>query len=117
MSANLLSAYRTAAVPNVGTKHLAVDNVETVGIIGPGVMSQTTLKGVMSQRNGIKHVKIKGRSKDSTERSAAAIPRDYPELASVTIVDSEKEVVENVEILITGANASPNGSQDRKSVV
>lgn len=112
MSANLLSAYRTASVPNVGTKHLAVDNVETVGIIGPGVMSQKTLKGVLTQREGVKHVKIKGRSKDSTERSAQQIREQHPELESVTIVESEKEAVENVEILITGANASPNGSQD-----
>lgn len=112
MSANLLSAYRTAAVPNVGTKHLAVDNVETVGIIGPGVMSQTTLRGVLTQREGVKHVKIKGRSKGSTERAAERIRQDYPQLESVTIVHSEKEAVENVEVLITGANASPDGWQD-----
>ena len=112
MSANLLSAYRTASVPNVGTKHLAVDNVETVGMIGPGVMSQTTLRGVLTQREGVKHVKIKGRSADSTQRAAEQIQRDNPQLESVTVVDTEKEAVENVEILITGANASPNGSQD-----
>lgn len=35
MSSNLLSAYRTASVPHVGTRHLAIDNVESVGIVGP----------------------------------------------------------------------------------
>src|SRR5690625_6863690 len=64
MSANLLSAYRTASVPNVGTKYLAVDNVETVGIIGPGVMSQKTLKGVLTQSEGVKKVTYKGHLKD-----------------------------------------------------
>ena len=101
MSANLLSAYRTASVPNVGTKHLAVDNVETVGMIGPGVMSQTTLRGVLTQREGVKHVKIKGRSADSTQRAAEQIKQDNPQLESVTHVDTEEEAVENVEILIT----------------
>lgn len=112
MSGNLLSAYRTASVPNVGTKHLAVENVESVGIIGPGVMSRTTLEGLLTQRPGVKHVKIKGRSADSTERAAEDIRKSHPELESVTVVDSEKEAVENVQVVITGANASPNGSQD-----
>src|SRR5699024_4295453 len=95
MSGNLLSAYRTASVPNVGTKHLAVENVESVGIIGPGVMSKTTLEGLLTQRPGVKHVKIKGRSADSTERAAEDIRKSHPELESVTVVDSEKEAVEN----------------------
>lgn len=112
MSGNLLSAYRTASVPNVGTKHLAVENVETVGIIGPGVMSKTTLEGLLTQRPGVKHVKIKGRSAGSTERAADDLRKAHPELESVTVVNSEREAVENVQVVITGANASPNGSQD-----
>lgn len=112
MSGNLLSAYRTASVPNVGTKHLAVENVESVGIIGPGVMSKTTLEGLLTQRPGVKHVKIKGRSAGSTERAADDLRNAHPELESVTVVNSEREAVENVQVVITGANASPNGSQD-----
>src|SRR5699024_5734637 len=89
-----------------------LENVESVGIIGPGVMSKTTLEGLLTQRPGVKHVKIKGRSADSTERAAEDIRKSHPELESVTVVDSEKEAVENVQVVITGANASPNGSQD-----
>src|SRR5699024_7216936 len=48
MSANLLSAYRTGAVPGVGVKHLAVENAETVGIVGPGVMSRTILGAALT---------------------------------------------------------------------
>lgn len=112
MSANLLSAYRTASVPNVGTKHLAVEHVDTVGIIGPGVMAQKTLEGLLTQRQGVKHVKLKGRSQDSTQRAAEAIRAAHPELESVTVVKTEREAVENVEVLITGANASPKGSTE-----
>lgn len=112
MSGNLLSAYRTASVPNVGTKHLAVANVESVGIIGPGVMSQKTLEGLLTQREGVKHVKIKGRSQGSTERAAEAIRKAHPQLQSVTVVQTEKEAAEDVQVLITGANASPNGMND-----
>ena len=41
MSGNLLSAYRTAAIPGVGVKNLAVKNAKVLGIVGPGVINTT----------------------------------------------------------------------------
>lgn len=69
MSANLLSAYHTGAVPGVGVKHLADEDTEVVGIIGPGVMSRTILGPAMSQRPSIRKVKVKGRSQASTQEA------------------------------------------------
>lgn len=112
MSANLLSAYRTAAVPNVATKHLAVENVETVAIIGPGVVSSTTFEGLHSLRPMIKHVRIKGRSAASAERAADQYRKTYPSLESVTIVGSEEDAVAGAQVVITAANASPAGSSE-----
>ncbi|WP_257161283.1 tyramine oxidase subunit B [Corynebacterium cystitidis] len=108
MSANTLSAYRTGAVPGVGVKHLAVDNAETVGIIGPGVMSRTIFSSAVSQRPSIKNLKIKGRSKDSTERAANWFREKFPEL-EVTIVESEQEAIENSDIIIGGTSTSKDG--------
>ena len=110
MSANLLSAYRTGAVPAVGVKHLAVENAETVGIIGPGVMSRTILASSITQRPSIKTVKIKGRSAGSTEKAAQWI-RDRFEDLDVQIVDSEQEAIEGSDILIAGTSTSPDGPQ------
>ena len=110
MSANLLSAYRTGAVPAVGVKHLAVENAETVGIIGPGVMSRTILASSITQRPSIKTVKIKGRSAGSTEKAAQWI-RDRFENLDVQIVDSEQEAIEGSDILIAGTSTSPDGPQ------
>ena len=109
MSANLLSAYRTGAVPGVGVKHLAVENAETVGIIGPGVMSRTIFDSAMSQRPGIKRLKIKGRSAESTSRVAEYFRDKYPQLESVTVVDSEQAAIEDSDILIAGTSTSPDG--------
>jgi ornithine cyclodeaminase/alanine dehydrogenase-like protein (mu-crystallin family) len=109
MSANLLSAYRTGAVPGVGVKHLAVEGATTVGIIGPGVMSRTILSAAISQRPGIRTVKIKGRSAGSTERAAQWIRDHHPQLTEVRIVDSEQEAVEGSDILIAGTSTSPDG--------
>lgn len=109
MSANLLSAYRTGAVPGVGVKHLAVKNAETVGIIGPGVMSRTIFDAAVSQRPSIKHLKIKGRSAGSTERTATWFRENFPDLESVTVVDSEQAAIEGSDIVIGGTSTSPDG--------
>ncbi|MBV7295827.1 ornithine cyclodeaminase [Corynebacterium sp. TAE3-ERU12] len=109
MSANLLSAYRTGAVPGVGVKLLAVEDAETVGIIGPGVMSRTILGSALSQRPGIRTVKVKGRSPKSTEKAVAWIRETYPQLDEVRVVDSEQEAIEGSDILIAGTSTSPDG--------
>lgn len=109
MSANLLSAYRTGAVPGVGVKHLAVKDAETVGIIGPGVMSRTIVDAAISQRPGIRALKIKGRSPESTKRVAEYFREKYPQLESVSIVDSEQAAIEGSDILIAGTSTSQDG--------
>jgi ornithine cyclodeaminase/alanine dehydrogenase-like protein (mu-crystallin family) len=43
MSANLLSAMRTGAVPAVGAKYLASKEAKTVAVIGAGVISRATI--------------------------------------------------------------------------
>lgn len=50
MSANILSAYRTGAVPGVGFKHFAKEDAQTLAIIGPGVMSKTALAAAVAVR-------------------------------------------------------------------
>ncbi|HEY0276261.1 MAG TPA: tyramine oxidase subunit B, partial [Paenirhodobacter sp.] len=67
MSANLLSAYRTGAVPGVGARHLARAASRVVGIMGPGVMARTTLAAFMVACPGIDTVKIKARGRQSLQ--------------------------------------------------
>ncbi|MEW4989651.1 tyramine oxidase subunit B [Corynebacterium sp. 045007] len=109
MSANLLSAYRTGAVPGVGVKHLAVEDAEVVGIIGPGVMSRTILGSAMSQRPGIKKVKVKGRSQASTQKAVDWIKDEFPQLEEVRIVETEEEAIRDSDILIAGTSTSSDG--------
>ncbi|MGP6172757.1 tyramine oxidase subunit B [Corynebacterium sp. A21] len=108
MSANLLSAYRTGAVPGVGVKHLAVADAKTVGIIGPGVMSRTIFSAARSQRPSIDTVKIKGRSPESTQRAADWFSENHPGV-KVQIVASEQDAIEGSDILIGGTSTSPAG--------
>ena len=53
MSANLLSAMRTGAVPGVVAKHLSVKNPKVLTLLGPGVVNKTCLMAYMSQFDSI----------------------------------------------------------------
>ena len=73
MSANLVSCYRTGAIPGVGAKYLAKKDSTTVTIVGPGVMGRTSLLAFLSVCPKLDTVKIKGRGQRSL--NALAISR------------------------------------------
>ncbi|MDO4156333.1 MAG: tyramine oxidase subunit B [Oscillospiraceae bacterium] len=107
MSANILSAYRTGAVPGVGYKYLSRPDAETVGIIGPGVMSKTALAAIMAVRPTIKTVKVKGRGKASLQAFLDHVKQTYPQV-EVYAVDSIEEAVRNSDI-VSASTSTPTG--------
>lgn len=98
MSANLLSAYRTGAIPGVGARHLAREDASVVGILGPGVMARTSLAAFIAVRPGIRTVKVKGRSSRSMDAFRAWVAQEYPAV-EVVPVDSVEEVVRDSDIV------------------
>lgn len=78
MSANILSAYRTGAVPGVGYKYFSKEDSKVVGVVGPGVMSKTALAAIMTVRPNIETIKVKGRGKASLEKFIAQAKESYP---------------------------------------
>ena len=107
MSANILSAYRTGAVPGVGFKYFAKEDAEVIGIVGPGVMSKTALAAAMAVRPGLKKVKVKGRGKDSLERFMEHVRSEYPGV-EVCAVDTIEEAVKDSDI-VSVSTSSPTG--------
>jgi ornithine cyclodeaminase len=99
MSANLLSAYRTGAIPGVGARHLARKNSRVVGILGPGVMAKTSLSAFMSVCPGIDTVKVKGRGQKNLDAFLAWLKETYPRVTHVEVVDSIEAVVRNSDIV------------------
>ncbi|WP_084582303.1 tyramine oxidase subunit B [Sphingomonas azotifigens] len=97
MSANLLSAYRTGAVPGVGARHLARKDSRVVGIVGPGVMARTSLAAFMAVCPAIDTVKIKGRGQKNLDAFRAWVAETFPQLA-VQVVDSDEEAVRGSDI-------------------
>ncbi|MCQ9370896.1 tyramine oxidase subunit B [Corynebacterium sp. 35RC1] len=111
MSANLLSAYRTGAVPGVGVKLFAKEDAEVVGVVGPGVMARTLLEAVLALRPGITTIKVKGRSAGSTEAFVEYVKTKFPSVGTVVAVDSVDEASQDSDIIIAATTTDAAGSE------
>ncbi|MDF2507795.1 MAG: ornithine cyclodeaminase [Microbacterium sp.] len=109
MSANLLSAYRTGAVPGVGARHLANPDARSVGIVAPGVMNRTTLEAFVAVRPALDTLKVAGRSRASIDSFVEWVRHEYPQFTTVTVVDSVEDAVRGSD-LVTIAPTTPAGS-------
>lgn len=108
MSANLLSAYRTGAVPGVGARHLARKDSKVVGILGPGVMAKTSLSAFMATCPAIDTVKVKGRGQKSLDSFLSWIAETFPQITTVQVVDTIEAVVRDSDI-VTYCNSGEVG--------
>ena len=101
MSANLLSAYRTGAIPGVGAKYLARKDSKVVSIVGPGVMGKTSLAAFMSVCPNIEIVKIKGRGQASIDSFVAYVKTEYPQIKEIIVCDTMEEAIKDSDIVST----------------
>ncbi|GAB2601277.1 tyramine oxidase subunit B [Nitrincola alkalisediminis] len=116
MSANLLSAYRTGAIPGVGARHLARKDAKVIGLLGPGVMGKTSVASFMAVRPSIDTIKIKGRGKQSLDNFIAWVEQEYPQITQIEVVDSNEEVVRGSDI-VTYCNSGEVGDPSKYPIV
>ncbi|REC94993.1 tyramine oxidase subunit B [Kushneria indalinina] len=116
MSANLLSAYRTGAVPGVGARHLARQDARVVGLVGPGVMGKTSIAAFMATCPDIDTIRVKGRGQKSLDDFKAWVAEHYPQITTVDIVDSLEEVVRGADI-VTYCNSGKGGDPSTYPIV
>jgi ornithine cyclodeaminase len=83
MSANLLSAYRTGAIPGVGARYLARKDAKVIGLLGPGVMGKTSVSAFMAACPKIDTLKIKGRGKKSLDSFLSWVSVTFPQITNV----------------------------------
>ncbi len=105
MSANLVSCYRTGAIPGVGAKYLARKDSETVTIIGPGVMGRTCLLAFLSVCPKITTVKVKGRGQRSLHAFEEFVKKECPQIQQVIVCDSMEEAVKDSDIICVSSTA------------
>lgn len=105
MSANLVSCYRTGAIPGVGAKYLAGKDSETVTIIGPGVMGRTCLLAFLSVCPKITTVKVKGRGLRSMHAFEEFVKKECPQIQQIIVCDSMEEAVKDSDIICVTSTA------------
>lgn len=105
MSANLVSCYRTGAIPGVGAKYLAGKDSETVTIIGPGVMGRTCLLAFLSVCPKITTVKVKGRGQRSLHAFEEFVKKECTLIQQVIVCDSMEEAVKDSDIICVTSTA------------
>lgn len=108
MSANLLSAYRTGAVPGVGVKHLSNPEAETLTVIGPGVVARSNTDAVMALRPSIKTINVVGRSQRGIDTFTKFVNDKFP---GVTVVPkaSIEEAVPDADIVLATTTTDEGG--------
>lgn len=111
MAGNLISAYRTAAIPGVGVKHLALKDAKTLGIVGPGVINSISVETFAALRPSLETLKINGRGKESIERCIAYVKEKCPQFKNIVVCDTVEECVRDSDIL-SFATSTPTGGQE-----
>lgn len=101
MSANLLSAYRTGAIPGVGAKYLARKDSKVAAIVGPGVMGKTSLSAFVSVCPNLKTVKIKGRGQKSIDSFVEYVKKECPQIEDIIVCETMEEAVRDSDIIST----------------
>lgn len=109
MSANLLSAYRTGAIPGVAIKHCARSDATTLGVIGPGVIGQTVAKTALTLRPTIERIIVNGRSQAGVASFAGAIRAEFPAV-SIEAVTSVEAAVRDADIVTCTVTTASGGS-------
>lgn len=105
MSANLVSCYRTGAIPGVGAKYLARKDATTISIYGPGVMGKTSLLAVTKTCPNLRTLKVKGRGQRSLDSFLAFVQKECPQLTEIMICDTLEEAVRDSDIICMTSTA------------
>lgn len=109
MAGNLISAYRTGAIPGVTVKHLARKDAKVFGIVGPGVIGRVVTEATLSQRPDIERLVVKGVDDADVQRYADYIRPRFPNIQHIDAAASIEEVVREADIVTVTATADPAG--------
>lgn len=109
MSANLLSAYRTGAIPGVAVKHLAREDASVLGIVGPGVIGRVVTEATLTLRPGIDRLVVKGVDEADVRRYAEYIRPRFPQVTHIETAESVEEVARASDIMAVTATTAATG--------
>ena len=98
MSGNLISAYRTAAVPGVGVKHFVKKGSRVLGIVGPGVINCIAVKTFAAVCPTLDTLKIKGRGQASIDRCIQFVKENVPQIKNIVVCDTLEACIRESDV-------------------
>ena len=99
MSGNLISAYRTAAVPGVGVKHFVKKGSRVMGIVGPGVINCIAVKTFAAVCPTLDTLKIKGRGQASIDRCIEFVKENVPQIKNIVVCDTLEACIRDSDVV------------------
>lgn len=114
MSANLLSAMRTGAVPAMAASYLANRDSKVLSLIGPGVINKCALMCFMEVLPVINKIKIRGSSRKSASALAmkAFIEENYPGVKEIVLCDSLEEACRDADVVSEAMSVSKQDMEE-----
>ncbi|MBZ6526601.1 ornithine cyclodeaminase [Aerococcaceae bacterium DSM 111021] len=108
MSANLLSAWRTGAIPGVGVRYLAKPDSKVVGVLGAGAIGSSTAEALLLEAKQAELFKIYDIDPKQSDILKQELETKFPKVR-ISIVDSIEEAVRETDILnlATSGEANP----------
>lgn len=116
MSANLLSAMRTGAMPAMAATYLANKDSEVLSLLGPGVINKCALMCYMEVLPNIKKIKIRGSSSKSRTAQAMKefIEEKYPQVKEIVICDSLEEACRDADVVSEAMSVTKENMEEFK---
>lgn len=114
MSANLLSAMRTGAMPAMAATYLANKDAKVLSLIGPGVINKCALMCYMEVLPEIEKIKIRGSSKTSKTALAMKefIKEKYPKVREIEICDSLEEACRDADVVSEAMSVTKDNMEE-----
>lgn len=114
MSANLLSAMRTGAMPAMAATFLANPDAEVLSLIGPGVINKCALICYMKVLPNIKKIKLRGSSLSSRTalEMKSFIEEKYPKVKEIEICASLREACCDADVVSEAMSVSKDDMEE-----
>lgn len=116
MSANLLSAMRTGAMPAMAATYLADKRSKILSLIGPGAINKAALTCYMTVLPEINEIKIRGSSPASKSALAmkAFIMDKYPQVKKIQICGSLEEACRDADVVSEAMSVTKQDMEEFK---
>ncbi len=101
MSANLLSAMRTGAMPGLAAMKLANPDAKVLTLLGPGNIQRCSVLAILAKMQEIDTVRIKGSSATSasTQKMKAFVEAHCPQIKHIVCCDTMEEAIVGADII------------------